>query len=80
MDKLFISKYMPKLESHLNYRLIDVSTFKELFKYGFNLILKLSIHIYVLFDIFFTNIFFCKRKSKNFKKHIKYQVIEYFIY
>ncbi|VVC28116.1 Hypothetical protein CINCED_3A015305 [Cinara cedri] len=32
MDKIFIRKYMPKLESHLSYRLIDVSTLKELYK------------------------------------------------
>ncbi|KAL4089065.1 hypothetical protein QTP88_024139 [Uroleucon formosanum] len=32
MDRTFIRKYMPKLESHLHYRLIDVSTLKELFK------------------------------------------------
>lgn len=39
MDRMFIRKYMPKLESHLSYRLIDVSTLKELFKYELNLIL-----------------------------------------
>lgn len=38
MDKQFIKKYMPKLESHLSYRLIDVSTINELFKYGSNII------------------------------------------
>ncbi|KAF0750050.1 putative oligoribonuclease isoform X1, partial [Aphis craccivora] len=32
MDRTFIRKYMPKLESHLSYRLIDVSSLKELFK------------------------------------------------
>lgn len=32
MDRTFIRKYMPKLESHLSYRLIDVSTLKELLK------------------------------------------------
>ncbi|KAL4707605.1 hypothetical protein ACJJTC_001650 [Scirpophaga incertulas] len=32
MDKLFIKKYMPKLDSYLHYRLIDVSTIKELAK------------------------------------------------
>ncbi|KAL5233853.1 hypothetical protein ACI65C_001263 [Semiaphis heraclei] len=32
MDRTFIRKYMPKLESHLSYRIIDVSTLKELFK------------------------------------------------
>jgi len=32
---------MPKLESHLHYRLIDVSTLKELFKYVLNIIVIL---------------------------------------
>lgn len=32
MDRLFIRKYMPKLNSYLHYRLIDVSTIKELAK------------------------------------------------
>lgn len=27
---------MPKLESHLSHRLVDVSTLKELFKYDLN--------------------------------------------
>ncbi len=31
-DRLFISKYMPKLDEHLHYRNIDVSTIKELAK------------------------------------------------
>lgn len=34
---------MPKLESHLSYRLIDVSTLKELFKYGL-----IHIHLIVI--------------------------------
>lgn len=38
MDRIFIRKYMPKLESHLSYRIIDVSSLKEIFKYGSNLI------------------------------------------
>lgn len=38
MDRMFIRKYLPKLESHLHYRLIDVSTVKELFKYDLNII------------------------------------------
>lgn len=33
MDRSFIRKYLPQLENHLSYRLIDVSTVKELFKY-----------------------------------------------
>lgn len=32
MDRLFIRKYMPKLNSYLHYRIIDVSTIKELAK------------------------------------------------
>ena len=31
-DRLFISKFMPKLDDHLHYRNIDVSTIKELAK------------------------------------------------
>ena len=31
-DRMFISKYMPKLDEHLHYRNIDVSTIKELSK------------------------------------------------
>lgn len=31
-DKRFIDKYMPKVSEHLHYRLIDVSTIKELAK------------------------------------------------
>ncbi len=29
-DKRFLYKYMPKLINHLHYRIIDVSTIKEL--------------------------------------------------
>lgn len=32
MDRLFIMKYMPRLNSYLHYRIIDVSTIKELAK------------------------------------------------
>jgi oligoribonuclease (3'-5' exoribonuclease) len=53
MDRTFIKKYMPKLESQLSYRLIDVSTLKELFKYGLNIILILINNV-----IQFTKIFF----------------------
>ncbi|CAG9787905.1 unnamed protein product [Diatraea saccharalis] len=35
MDRLFIQKYMPKLNSYLHYRVIDVSTIKELAKRWF---------------------------------------------
>ena len=31
-DRLFLSKYMPKLTAHLHYRNVDVSTVKELVK------------------------------------------------
>lgn len=30
MDKRFIDKYMPKLKARLHYRIVDVSTVKEL--------------------------------------------------
>lgn len=32
MDRLFIMKYMPRLNSYLHYRIVDVSTIKELAK------------------------------------------------
>ena len=30
MDRLFLAKYMPNFTQHLHYRLVDVSTIKEL--------------------------------------------------
>lgn len=30
MDRLFLRKFMPKLDSYMHYRIIDVSTVKEL--------------------------------------------------
>ena len=35
-DRRFIDRYLPRLEKHLHYRMIDVSSFKEVFreKYG----------------------------------------------
>ena len=35
-DKRFIDKYMPTFAKHLNYRLIDVSSFKEIFREKYN--------------------------------------------
>lgn len=32
MDRLFMREYMPKIDDYLHYRLIDVSTCKELCK------------------------------------------------
>lgn len=32
MDRLFLRKYMPRIDDHLHYRIIDVSTIKELCK------------------------------------------------
>ena len=32
MDKVFLNKYMPKFANHLHYRIVDVSTVKELCK------------------------------------------------
>lgn len=34
-DKIFLNKYMPKFVSHLHYRIVDVSTVKELCKYWY---------------------------------------------
>lgn len=31
-DRMFINKYMPRLDSYLHYRIIDVSSIKELAK------------------------------------------------
>ncbi|KAL1138954.1 hypothetical protein AAG570_009016 [Ranatra chinensis] len=33
MDKMFIMKYFPRVSSHCHYRLIDVSTIKELCRF-----------------------------------------------
>lgn len=32
MDRVFLLKYMPRLNEHLHYRIVDVSTCKELCK------------------------------------------------
>ena len=32
VDKTFLTKYMPRLVGHLHYRIVDVSTVKELCK------------------------------------------------
>lgn len=32
MDRMFIREYMPKIDQHLHYRIIDVSSIKELCK------------------------------------------------
>lgn len=32
MDRLFLKEYMPKIDNYLHYRIIDVSTCKELCK------------------------------------------------
>ena len=32
VDKMFLNKYMPKFVDHLHYRIVDVSTVKELCK------------------------------------------------
>lgn len=34
-DKLFLMKYMPDFQSHLHYRIVDVSSVKELCKLVF---------------------------------------------
>lgn len=33
MDKRFLDKYMPRLMEHLHYRIVDVSSVKELCRY-----------------------------------------------
>ena len=33
MDKRFLDKYMPQLMAHLHYRIVDVSSVKELCRY-----------------------------------------------
>lgn len=35
VDRLFLSRYMPELDAHLHYRLVDVSSIKELAKRWF---------------------------------------------
>ncbi|XP_059475710.1 oligoribonuclease isoform X2 [Neocloeon triangulifer] len=35
MDRLFLAKYMPKIDQHLHYRIVDVSSVKELCKYWY---------------------------------------------
>ena len=34
-DKNFLDKYMPRFMDHLHYRIVDVSTLKELCRYGY---------------------------------------------
>ena len=36
MDKRFIDKYMPELAKRIHYRLVDVTSFKEVFKSKYN--------------------------------------------
>jgi len=39
-DKRFIDAYMPKLASRLHYRIVDVSSFKEIFRSKYNIQFK----------------------------------------
>ncbi|MDJ0839766.1 MAG: oligoribonuclease [Acidobacteriota bacterium] len=39
-DRKFIDKYMPKLADRLHYRMIDVSSFKQIFRHCFNIDLE----------------------------------------
>lgn len=41
-DRKFIDRYMPKLASLLHYRLIDVSSFKEVFRNCYGIVFKKS--------------------------------------
>jgi len=36
-DRRFIDRYLPKVAAHLHYRLVDVSSFKEIFREKYNL-------------------------------------------
>jgi oligoribonuclease len=35
MDRLFLMQYMPKVNEYLHYRIIDVSSIKELARYNY---------------------------------------------
>ncbi|CAB3362163.1 Hypothetical predicted protein [Cloeon dipterum] len=35
VDRLFLSKFMPKIDKYLHYRIVDVSSIKELCKYWY---------------------------------------------
>jgi len=39
MDRLFLMKYMPKVNEYLHYRIIDVSSIKEIARYNYFFIL-----------------------------------------
>ena len=48
MDKIFLMKYMPRFVDHLHYRLVDVSTVKELARYvRMQCFLASYVHTYV---------------------------------
>ena len=41
-DKMFLTKYMPKFIGHLHYRVVDVSTVKELCRYKCTIVCNVS--------------------------------------
>lgn len=72
MDRLFLNKYMPLVNDYLHYRIIDVSTIKELARfvilinikqykdniYNVKQIFKIIYFIYILFITLYTYIFY----------------------
>lgn len=49
VDRTFLKKYMPKFDDHLHYRIVDVSTVKELCRFGK---MVQSEHIFVTIYLF----------------------------
>lgn len=48
MDKRFLDKYMPHLMEHLHYRIVDVSSVKELCRYVLSIPeLAVYMHMYI---------------------------------
>ena len=54
MDKIFLMKYMPRFVDHLHYRLVDVSTVKELARYSYTRVTKYTILVH--YAVFSTHI------------------------
>ena len=46
-DAKFLSKYMPQLMSHLHYRIVDVSTIKEIAKRWYPDVAVIQLHILI---------------------------------
>ena len=52
-DKMFLIKCMPEFTSHLHYRIVDVSSIKELCRFVDNSILYLDLEAYNLCKAFY---------------------------